>query len=128
MEEVKSRVALPERIANGSLRHGTENFEYECASLKFRKVLESIAFGSPKRRLQQLFLPERIAFDGIRFNRTAVTARLFNYLAPDQRARKLWWTRTASVGTTSRTGCGTSINCSTRRELNASPAGDVIRS
>jgi len=39
-----------------------------------------------KQRLQQLFFPEGIAFDGIRFNRTAVTAPLFNYLAPDQSA------------------------------------------
>ena len=34
-----------------------------------------------KQRLQQLFFPEGIAYDGIRFNRTAVTAPLFNYLA-----------------------------------------------
>jgi len=33
-----------------------------------------------KQRLQLLFFPEGIAFDGNRFNRTAVTARLFNYL------------------------------------------------
>jgi hypothetical protein len=31
-----------------------------------------------KQRLQQLFLPEGIAFDGNRFNRTAATAPLFN--------------------------------------------------
>jgi len=41
-----------------------------------------------KQRLQQLFFPEGIAFDGIRFNRTAVTAPLFNYLAPDQSAEE----------------------------------------
>ncbi len=35
-----------------------------------------------KQRLQQLFFPEGIAYDGIRFNRTAVTAPLFSYLAP----------------------------------------------
>ena len=29
-----------------------------------------------KQRLQQLFFPEGIAYDGTRFNRTAVTARL----------------------------------------------------
>jgi hypothetical protein len=34
-----------------------------------------------KQRLQQLFFPEGIAYDAIRFNRTAVTAPLFNYLA-----------------------------------------------
>jgi hypothetical protein len=31
-----------------------------------------------KQRLQQLFFPEGIAYDGIRFNRTAVTAPFFN--------------------------------------------------
>ena len=41
-----------------------------------------------KQRLQHLFFPEGIAYDGIRFNRTAVTAPLFNYLAPDQRAEE----------------------------------------
>jgi hypothetical protein len=42
-----------------------------------------------KQRLQQLFFPEGIAFDGIGFNRTAVTAPLFNYLAPDQSAEEI---------------------------------------
>ena len=42
-----------------------------------------------KQRLRQLFFPERIAYDGIRFNRTAVTASLFNYLAPDQSAEEM---------------------------------------
>jgi hypothetical protein len=32
-----------------------------------------------KRRLQQLFFPERVAFDGNRFNRTVVTAPLLKY-------------------------------------------------
>ena len=32
-----------------------------------------------KQRLQQLFFPEGIAYDGNRFNRTAVTAPLFKY-------------------------------------------------
>jgi hypothetical protein len=41
-----------------------------------------------KQRLQQLFFPEGIAYDGNRFNRTAVTAPLFNYLAPDQSAEE----------------------------------------
>jgi DNA invertase Pin-like site-specific DNA recombinase len=41
-----------------------------------------------KQRLQQLFFPEGIAFDGIRFNRTGVTAPLFKYLAPDQSAEE----------------------------------------
>jgi len=41
-----------------------------------------------KQRLQQLFFPEGIAYDGNRFNRTAVMAPLFNYLAPDQSAEE----------------------------------------
>ena len=32
-----------------------------------------------------MFFPEGIAHDGNRFNRTAVTAPLFNYLAPSER-------------------------------------------
>jgi len=39
-----------------------------------------------KQRLQQLFFPEAIAFNGNRFNRTAATAPLFSYLAPCERA------------------------------------------
>ena len=39
-----------------------------------------------KQRLQQLFFPEGIAFDGNRFNRTAVTAPLFKYLATSDSA------------------------------------------
>jgi hypothetical protein len=39
-----------------------------------------------KQRLQALFFPEGIAYDGNRFNRTAVTAPLFNYLAPSEGA------------------------------------------
>ena len=39
-----------------------------------------------RQRLQALFFPEGIAHDGIRFNRTAVTAPLFNYLAPSESA------------------------------------------
>ena len=42
-----------------------------------------------KQRLQLLFFPEGIAYDGNRFNRTAVTAPLFNYLAPDQSAEEI---------------------------------------
>jgi hypothetical protein len=33
-----------------------------------------------------LFFPEGIAYDGNRFNRTAATAPLFNYLAPSESA------------------------------------------
>ena len=39
-----------------------------------------------KQRLQQLFFPEGVAFDGNRFNRTAATAPLFKYLAPSESA------------------------------------------
>lgn len=39
-----------------------------------------------RQRLQQLFFPEGIAYDGNRFNRTAPTAPLFNYLAPSESA------------------------------------------
>jgi len=48
-----------------------------------------------KQRLQQLFFPEGIAYDGIRFNRTAVAAPLFNYLAPDQSDEEIRVTQTA---------------------------------
>ncbi len=39
-----------------------------------------------RQRLQELFFPEGIAFDGNQFNRTAATAPLFNYLAPSESA------------------------------------------
>ena len=39
-----------------------------------------------KQRLQQLFFPEGIAYDGSEFNRTAATAPFFNYLAPSEGA------------------------------------------
>ena len=39
-----------------------------------------------KQRLQQLFFPEGIAYDGSRFNRTAVTAPLFRYLEASEQA------------------------------------------
>ncbi len=41
-----------------------------------------------KQRLQQLFFPEGIAYDGHRFIRTAVTASLFRYLEPGERAEE----------------------------------------
>jgi hypothetical protein len=37
-----------------------------------------------KQRLQQLFFPEGVAFDGSVFNRTAITALFFKYLAPSE--------------------------------------------
>jgi hypothetical protein len=39
-----------------------------------------------KQRLQQLSLPEGIAFDGNRFNRTVATASFFRCLAPSESA------------------------------------------
>jgi hypothetical protein len=47
-----------------------------------------------KHRLQQLFFPEGIPFDGNRFNRTAATAPLFNYLAPSESADEKMVSRT----------------------------------
>ena len=41
-----------------------------------------------KQRLQQLFFPEGIAYDGIRFNRTTATAPFFKYLAPGESAEE----------------------------------------
>ena len=35
-----------------------------------------------RQRLQQLFFPEGVAFDGKRFDRTAVTSSAFKYLGP----------------------------------------------
>ena len=40
------------------------------------------------QRLQQLFFPDGIAYDGNRFKRTAVTAPLFNCLAPSETYKK----------------------------------------
>jgi hypothetical protein len=39
-----------------------------------------------KQRLQTLFFPEGIAYNGNRFNRIAITAPLFKYLAPSESA------------------------------------------
>ena len=41
-----------------------------------------------KQRLQQLFFPEGIAYDGHRFIRTAVTTSLFRYLEPGEQAQE----------------------------------------
>ena len=42
-----------------------------------------------KQRLQQLFLPDGLADDGKRFNRTAVTAPLSSNVAPVERAQEV---------------------------------------
>lgn len=59
---------------NGPSAEGSLSGTLNKASLDYRQ------------RLQELFFPEGIAFDGIRFNRTAVTALLFRYLEPVERA------------------------------------------
>jgi hypothetical protein len=41
-----------------------------------------------KQRLQRLFFPEGIAYDGNRFNRTAATAPFFKYLARGESAEE----------------------------------------
>ena len=41
-----------------------------------------------RQRLQRLFFPEGIAFDGNRFNRAASTAPFFKYLAPNESAEE----------------------------------------
>ena len=55
-----------------------------------------------KQRLQQLFFPEGIAHDGNRFNRTAVTAPLFKYLAPSESADEVVVSRVGIEPTTRR--------------------------
>ena len=52
-----------------------------------------------KQRLQQLFFPEGIAYDGNRFNRTAATAPLFSYLAPSESADESVVSRAAFAST-----------------------------
>ena len=55
-----------------------------------------------KQRLQQLFFPDGVAFDGNRFNRTAVTAPLFKYLAPSESADEKMVSRVGIEPTTRR--------------------------
>ena len=44
-----------------------------------------------KQRMQELFFPEGIAYNGNRFNRTAATAPLFRGSAPSESAdEKIW--------------------------------------
>ncbi len=49
-----------------------------------------------RQRLQQLFFPEGVAFDGNGFVGTAVTAPAFSYLQPVEDGKKGWWTRPGS--------------------------------
>ena len=55
-----------------------------------------------KHRLQQLFFPEGMAYDGKRFNRTAATAPLFRYLAPGESAQESVVSRVGIEPTTRR--------------------------
>ena len=70
-----------------------------------------------KQRLQELFFPEGIAFDGNRFNRTAATAPLFNYLAPSESTDEKMVNR---VGIEPRTSRFKSVRC----PIPAQPAPD----
>jgi len=56
----------------------------------------------PGQRLQQLFFHQGIAFDRNRFNRTAVTAPLFSYLAPSEDADEKMVSRVGIEPTTRR--------------------------
>ena len=56
----------------------------DASAAGFRSV--GAGFAHYRQRLQALFFPEGIVYDGIRFNRTAVTAPLFNYLVPSESA------------------------------------------
>ena len=70
-----------------------------------------------KQRLQQLFFPEGIAYDGNRFNRTAATAPLFNYLAPSESADEKMVSRISRVGTSSTGRCARLTACGWWPEL-----------
>jgi hypothetical protein len=52
-----------------------------------------------KQRLQQLFFPDGIRFDGKGIVGTSVTLPVFNYLRPVSESKKKWWTRPSPVGT-----------------------------
>jgi hypothetical protein len=67
-----------------------------------------------KQRLQQLFLPEGIAFGGNRFNQTAETAPFFKYLAPSEGADEKMVSRVGIVPASAADG-GAARLSSTRR-------------
>ena len=46
LEEIRLRIVLLRSLCNGTLSAGSENFNYEIASVNLRKCLELIAFGS----------------------------------------------------------------------------------
>jgi hypothetical protein len=65
-----------------------------------------------KQRLQLLFFPEGIAFDGNRFNRTAVTAPLFSYLAPSESADERMVSPEGIVPARATAGCAACLKAS----------------
>jgi hypothetical protein len=80
-----ARQRLPEpplQLLSGRL-HGQLNQQGPSKEGRMSDAQASLDY---KQRLQQLFFPEGIAFDGNRFTRTAVTAPLFRYLAPSESA------------------------------------------
>jgi len=70
-----------------------------------------------KQRLQQLFFPEGITYDGNRFNRTAATAPLFKYVEPAERAEESVASRGSRLGGSHRSrehavaGCSGQSDC-----------------
>src|SRR5437667_11172450 len=77
------RVVESPRGGRRTRRRGHPGLCRTHSAARLRSVQASLDY---KQRLQQLFLPEGIAFDGNRFNRTAATAPLFNCLAPPESA------------------------------------------
>jgi hypothetical protein len=49
-----------------------------------------------KQRLQQVFFPEGVRFDGKTLVGTGTTLPVFNYLSPASEEKKNWWTRRES--------------------------------
>jgi hypothetical protein len=45
-----------------------------------------------QKRLQQVFFPDGIRFDGKRLVGTGTTLPGFNYLRPVSKDKKIWWT------------------------------------
>ena len=76
-----------------------------------------------KQRLQRLFFPEGVAFDGNRFNRTALTAPLFNYLAPSESADEKMVSRTGIEPRTRRSRDGAVTALRSPRSACVTPAG-----
>ena len=49
-----------------------------------------------KQRLQQVFFPDGIRFDGKTLVGTGTTLPVFNYLSSVSEQKKIWWTRPGS--------------------------------